>query len=326
VFLLCLTSFVVALAVGGGPKGTTIELAIYQAFRLDFDLGKATSLALVQFLICGTVSLLAFLVPLPQTNGLGLDRVLQRLDGRRHRLWDGFWISIAAAFLVLPFGAVLFRGLRHLLELPPQIFAASVTSLTIAIISTALCLAMALSLSLAFARRGALARSLAEATGILGLASSPLVVGTGLFVLIFPYAQPMAFALPITASVNAMMALPFALRVLMPAVQETYGDYLHLRMSLGMGRWIWAKRILGPRLRRPIGFSAGLAAALSMGDLGVIALFADPDLQTLPLMLYRLMGAYRMDQAAATAVVLVVQSLFLFWMFDRGGRRHAAFG
>jgi thiamine transport system permease protein len=193
---------------------------------LDFDLGKATSLALVQFLICGTVSLLAFLVPLPQTNGLGLDRVLQRLDGRRHRLWDGFWISIATAFLVLPLGAVLFRGLRHLLELPPQILAASVTSLTIAIISTALCLAMALSLSLAFARRGALARSLAEATGILGLASSPLVVGTGLFVLIFPYAQPMDFALPITASVNAMMALPFALRVLMPAVQETYGDYL----------------------------------------------------------------------------------------------------
>jgi len=224
---------------------------------------------------------------------------------------------------VLPLGAVLMRGLRHMLEVPPQIFAASLTSLTIAIISTALCLAMALTLALAFARRGSLACSLAEATGILGLASSPLVVGTGLFVLIFPYAQPMAFALPITASVNAMMALPFALRVLIPAVRETYGDYLHLRMSLGMGRWIWMTRILAPRLRRPIGFSAGLAAALSMGDLGVIALFADPDLQTLPLMLYRLMGAYRMDQAAATAVVLVVQSLFLFWMFDRGGRGHA---
>ncbi|MDT2074501.1 MAG: thiamine/thiamine pyrophosphate ABC transporter permease ThiP, partial [Planktomarina sp.] len=44
IFLLCLTSFAVALAVGGGPKGTTIELAIYQAFRLDFDLGKAASL------------------------------------------------------------------------------------------------------------------------------------------------------------------------------------------------------------------------------------------------------------------------------------------
>jgi thiamine transport system permease protein len=60
-----------------------------------------------------------------------------------------------------------------------------------------------------------------------------------------------------------------------------------------------------------------------MGDFGVIALFSDPDLQTLPLMLYRLMGSYQMDQAAAVSVVLVAQSLFLFWVFDRGGRLHA---
>ena len=109
----------------------------------------------------------------------------------------------------------------------------------------------------------------------------------------------------------------------MPAVRETYADYLTLRCSLNVTRWVWLHRILLPRLRRPLGFAAGLAAALSMGDLGVIALFADPDLQTLPLMLYRLMGAYRMDQAAAVAVVLVAQSLALFWMFDRGGRGYA---
>ena len=117
-----------------------------------------------------------------------------------------------------------------------------------------------------------------------------------------------------------MMALPFALRVLMPAVREIYTDYLHLRCSLNMTQWVWLSRIVLPRLRRPLGFAAGLAVALSMGDLGVIALFSDPDLQTLPLMLYRLMGAYRMDQAAGVAVVLVAQSLVLFWIFDRGGR------
>ncbi len=40
VFLVCLTSFTVALALGGGPRATTVELAIYQAFRFDFDLGR----------------------------------------------------------------------------------------------------------------------------------------------------------------------------------------------------------------------------------------------------------------------------------------------
>ena len=323
VFLLCLTSFAVALAVGGGPRGTTIELAIYQAFRLDFDLGKAASLALVQFTLCGVVAVMAFLVPLPQTDGLGLGRLPQRLDASGHRGVDFMWITISAAFLILPLGAISIRGLGHIASLPHQVFTASITSVLIALASTVVCISMALGLSLAFARRGQVAQNLAEGMGILGLATSPLVVGTGIFLMIFPFAHPMTFALPITASVNAMMALPFALRVLMPAVRETYADYLTLRCSLNLTRWVWLHRILLPRLRRPLGFAAGLAAALSMGDLGVIALFADPDLQTLPLMLYRLMGAYRMDQAAAVAVVLVAQSLALFWMFDRGGRGYA---
>jgi thiamine transport system permease protein len=182
---------------------------------------------------------------------------------------------------------------------------------------------MALSLALSFARTGQTTQKLVEVVGILGLATSPLVVGTGLFLMIFPFAHPMSLAVPVTAMVNAMMALPFALRVLFPAIRDTYVDYIRLRESLMMssGTWLW--KVILPRLSKPLGFAAGLAAALSMGDLGVIALFADPDLQTLPLMLYRLMGAYRMDQAAAVAVVLVAQSLALFWIFDRGGRRHA---
>jgi len=43
----------------------------------------------------------------------------------------------------------------------------------------------------------------------------------------------------------------------------------------------------------------------------------------LPLQIYRLMGAYRMDQAAAAALLLLVLSMGVFWLFDRGGRWHA---
>ena len=148
VFLLCLTSFAVALAVGGGPRGTTIELAIYQAFRLDFDLGKAASLALVQFTLCGVVAVMAFLVPLPQTDGFGLGRLPQRLDASGHRGVDFMWITISAAFLILPLGAILIRGLGHIASLPYQVFTASITSVLIALASTVVCISMALGLSL----------------------------------------------------------------------------------------------------------------------------------------------------------------------------------
>ena len=33
IFVICLSSFAVALTLGGGPRATTLELAIYQAMR-----------------------------------------------------------------------------------------------------------------------------------------------------------------------------------------------------------------------------------------------------------------------------------------------------
>ena len=60
-----------------------------------------------------------------------------------------------------------------------------------------------------------------------------------------------------------------------------------------------------------------------MGDLGVIALFADGDNATLPLQIYRLMGSYLVEEARAAAMLLLALSLGLFWSFDRWGRRDA---
>jgi thiamine transport system permease protein len=131
-----------------------------------------------------------------------------------------------------------------------------------------------------------------------------------------------ALALPITALVNAIMALPFALRILVPGVRDVFTTYGPLTLSLDMRGWGLWRLVLLPRMRRQIGFAAGLGAALSMGDLGVIALFADPEHATLPLQMYRLMGAYQMEAAAGAGLLLVMLSLGLFWIFDKGGRWH----
>ncbi|MEO1160593.1 MAG: ABC transporter permease subunit, partial [Pseudomonadota bacterium] len=37
VFMLCIASFAVVLVLGGGPGATTLEVAIYQSLRFDFD-------------------------------------------------------------------------------------------------------------------------------------------------------------------------------------------------------------------------------------------------------------------------------------------------
>jgi thiamine transport system permease protein len=150
------------------------------------------------------------------------------------------------------------------------------------------------------------------------------VVGTGLFLLLRPFVVPATLALPVTVLVNAAMALPFAFRALLPEARLVEADFARLSSSLGITGWARLRLVTLPRLRRPLGFSLGLAAALSMGDLGVIVLFANEDVATLPLQLYRLMAAYRMADAAGAAVLLMALSFGLFWLFDRGGRANVA--
>jgi thiamine transport system permease protein len=159
-----------------------------------------------------------------------------------------------------------------------------------------------------------------EAVGFLTLAASPFVIGTGLFIIINPWISPFSVALLVTAVINAAISLPFALRVILPAMSRAEDHYGKLGDSLGMERWVRFRLAIWPRIQRPIGFAAGLAAALSMGDLGVIALFAPPETETLPLAMYRLMAGYQLQAAGGVALVLVSLSLILFWLFDRGGR------
>ena len=147
------------------------------------------------------------------------------------------------------------------------------------------------------------------------------MLGTGWFILIFPYVNPASLALPITASVNALMALPFAVRILLPPMRQVMADYGRLSLGLGLrGGAMW-RIVLVPRLRPALGFAAGLTAALSVGDLGVVALFADPDVATLPLQMYRLLGSYRTDAAAGAALLLLMLALAMFWVCDAWGRR-----
>ncbi|MBK6466284.1 MAG: thiamine/thiamine pyrophosphate ABC transporter permease ThiP [Rhodobacter sp.] len=322
VFALCLTSFAVALILGGGPWATTLELAIYQAVRFDFDLGHAAGLALVQALVGGSAALAAWAAARAAGFGAGLDRTLPMAGpGGWHRGADAAALTVAAVFLLAPMAAVLLRGLPGLAEMPGAVWPALVRSVAVALASVVVTMAAALVLAQAVARGGPRWLDLAAA---LPLATSGLVLGTGLFLLVQPFAPPMRLALPVTVAVNAALSLPFAYRLILPDARALEADYGRLAASLSLTGAARLRLVTLPRLRRPLGFAAGLAAALSMGDLGVIALFAGEAEATLPLVIQRLQGAYRTEAAAGASVLLVAAALALFAAFDRWGRHAEA--
>ncbi|MCF1708330.1 thiamine/thiamine pyrophosphate ABC transporter permease ThiP [Tabrizicola sp. J26] len=324
IFLVCLTSFAIPLTLGGGPRATTLELGIYQALRFDYDLGRAALLAAAQFALCAVAVGLAARLALPTRFGAGLDRQVERWDTRGWvlRLQDSVVLMLSCGFLMLPLAMIALRGVEGLPEMPASVWPAALRSVLVALVSTALCMAATVTLCAAISA-GPAARWI-ETAGMLPLAASSLVLGTGLFILVHPFASPERLALPVTALVNAAMAMPYALRLILPAHREVEAAFGRLSDSLaltGLARLRW---LILPRLRPVIGFASGVVAALSMGDLGVIALFANESQATLPLVVQQLMGAYRMPAAAGASLLLVGLSFALFWICDRGGRRHAA--
>jgi thiamine transport system permease protein len=317
IFLVCLTSFVIALTLGGGPRATTLELAIYQAVRFEFDLPRAALLALVQFGICGVAVLIATFVAKPAGFGAGQDRAVQPFaPGGWHRAGDIIALVLATGFLALPLAAVILHGLAGMGDLPLQVWPAVLRSVVVAVASGLLSVAAALILAQSRGRGS-------ELIAMLPLAASSLVLGTGLFLAVYPFVSPAVVALPVTIAVSATLALPFAYRLLAPETRAVEADYGRLADALGLTGIARLRLLTLPRLRRPLGFAMGVTAALAMGDIGAIALFAGEGGATLPLLVQRLMGAYRMEAAAAAALVLLTANFAVFWAFDAWGRHDA---
>ncbi len=334
VFMLCVASFTVVLTLGGGPRATTIEVAIYQALRFDFDPGLAVRLALMQLVLTGTLVLAGVRITQTPETGSGLDRRILRPDGATPgaRLIDALAITVALVITVPVFAAILAGGLAAplvRLALEPSVWQASATSLAIASAAAVLAIALAWPLGELAASGGqpSVGRSLRLLGGASQLASSlvlvmpPVVLGAGWFVLLLWVPGGIDFGFGVVIVINALMAIPFVTRVLGPAIGESRARHDRLCASLGIAGLARLRLIDWPVLRRPLSVALAFALALSLGDLGAIALFGSEHLVTLPLLLYQRLGSYRVNDAAGLALFLGALCLAIMTLAERAARR-----
>lgn len=324
VLMLATTSFTLVLLLGGGPAATTLEVAVYQALRFDFDPPRAVSLALVQIALTAFLMILLSFLSRQQTEGTTLATHVERPDGKtlRRRLADALILLAGTIFLALPLLAIVIGGLgSNLLRLLTEevFFRALLTSLGIAFPAglVAVLLATGVTLArLAILDQGrdtlflpVLARA-APATASLILLFPPTVLGTGWFLILGP-ADAETAAPVLVVIINALMAFPFVLRILDPAISAHRHRTGKLAASLGMQGWNRLRHLDWPALRRPVAMALSFGTALSLGDLGAVALFGSDRLLTLPWLLYSRMGSYRTDDAAGLALLLALLCLLL---------------
>jgi thiamine transport system permease protein len=254
--------------------------------------------------------------------------------GPGETLANGLLLALAGAFVAAPIISVIASGLAAdlgRLASEPSVQRAAGTSLALAAISAVLAVALAWSFvsvraALAARRRSgraALAERAADLGPLAALVVPPIVIGAGWFVLLRQTGGVFAAAPSMVAATNAVMAMPFAMRVLRPAHDAAALRHDRLAAQLGITGWTRLRLIDWPALRRPLAVALAFAAALSLGDLGVIALFGSESVKTLPYLLMERMGAYRTADAAGLALFLALLCLGLVAIADRLGRIRA---
>jgi thiamine transport system permease protein len=315
IFLLAFTSFPIVLLLGGGPAVQTLEVAIYAATRLDFDLVMAVKLALIQIALCSTIILAtSALAPIstsldrptsPRWRDAGLARPLQ-------------WLVLAIAILgfASPLIAVLLNGLSGLGNVltRPAFWSAALTSISVGAASSVL--ALVLGLLIASARAATASRLARTAIGApayayLAVPAVALALGAFLFMRNLGVAPDSAAPLVVVVA-NALLSLPFVMAALVPPLDAIARSRGRLIRSLSIGGLRQFTAIEWPLLARDVGLVLALSFCFSLGDLGVIALFDTQDFVTLPLLMVRALGAYRTNDAGAIAALMLVLTIAAF--------------
>lgn len=327
IFLLCFTSFAIVLLLGGSPSYNTLEVAIYEAVKIDFDIPFALKLALIQLSISTLLVLFS--------SGLKAGAGNLKTSGAQHTwgtpraetLFQKAVILLFASLFILPLLAIVTDGwgADYAKILSTPLFVRSlIVSLGIATLSALLTIMLALILgdarrnfSLPYRLKPSIFNKalgmLVAFSGNLYLAIPSLILGVGFFLLSQHFDGSLTFwALWAVLTANVLMSLPFALSIITPAMQKTARRYDKLLFSLGLSplaRWRYCEL---PYLRPSIAYIFALSFSLSLGDLGVIALFGSDEITTLPWYLYQLMGSYHTTDAAGVALILLLLVLFVF--------------
>ncbi len=326
-FMMCFSSFVIVLVLGGGPAATTLEVEIYHSLKFDFDLPRAINLSFIQFLIC--ICLTIFI----QKSNTQFFPMITNISKRFFRpdinkvstiLIDLMAILLLFILSLLPVIAIIISGFNN--KLVPVLYSkefwySAKESLEIALYSGGLTLFIALGLiSGAFYFRYHLNKP-NFSKHIIWLSNIRLIMPafvfiTGLFIAMKGFTPITNIAFYLIILVNSIAALPFAVNILLPGSLNFNTQEIYLCQSLGINGWNFIKFIYWPRIRKSLSYALALSVTISWGDLNLIALFGSNNLSTLPYLLYNMMSTYRVEEAAVVALAILLSSFFLFWVIE----------
>lgn len=325
VFLMCFYSFVIVLLFGGPGVGTP-EVELYRAARFDFDRPLASAFALAETMVA---MLVLYAYGTFERHAAGDRREAERSDPTGFRSSGGLLMALLyGAFILVcfvgPLASIVVEsltvrtaargawnpGLGNYVSLFARrgFSSAALNTLLLGLSSAALAAATGFTFSVALKR--STSSILSKLLPLLPLGVSSVVLAYGWNAVL---GTPSVFAI---AAVQAVSAYPFALRAIQSSVGLADERYVEAARLLGSTRLGAALRVRLPMAAPSIASGFALAFAMSAGDANAIIAAPVSGFETLALLLYRLAGAYRLNEACAAAVVLAAGTGFVFFWKD----------
>jgi len=338
------TSFGVILLLGG-PTFATLEVEIYiQALQM-LNLPLAALLAFIQLLCTLIFSILyTRLATRVVVQSAPRSTLQHRAKTIRERIFVAAFCVLLFALFILPMLALplrsvsslnvvqggqtpvlsgltidyyteLFINRRNSLFYVPPIQAA-LNSLGYAGATVLLSLLLGFPAASALAKPARLEKIL-DPLLILPLGASAVTLALGFIIafgrlLISPWVVPLA---------HTLVALPFVIRALQPAIASIPERLRQAAASLGASPFRVWQNVDWPILRRATLNAATFAFTISLGEFGATLLLARPDYPTIPIAIYRFLsqpGALNYGQAMAMATLLMALTTAGILLIEKG--------
>lgn len=349
VFLFDFTSFGVVLLLGG-PQYATLEVEIYNQTMQLLNLPQAALLSVVQL---GCTLLITVLI-LRSGGGLAVP-VAPRVHHEQSNFrgtWKGkvfivLMMIVLISILVLPLAALALRSItfmevdvddssatfstrltfeyyqelfinrrQSLFYVPP--INALLNSLLYAIGTSVLALVFGSLASYALVQKNNI-NLFFDPLLMLPMGASAVTLGLGFTVAfaMLPNARSLyPFLIP---GAHALIALPFVVRVLQPALSSIPVSLKQAAATLGASPWqIW-RRIELPIIARAASVAALFSFTISLGEFGATTFLSRPDIPTIPIAIFRFLnlpGDLNYGQALAMATILMLLCALVMVVID----------
>ena len=323
IVILCFNSFAVVLALGGGPQSTTLEVAIYQALKYDFNIGEALTLAWSQFFIAGV-----FFILLYKNNSVAwlskdatTELWIPSLSNRNKVLYLLLYSS-CFIFMLAPLFSLL-EGVFAVNYSSRLIFSVLQALLLSVLVATAVALlAMAMAYSIMLPIRASIRAGKTRYKNLLQwlanhtLIAPAMVLCVGLYILFLPLIDLEIWGMVFVVLLNIMLVMPFAIQQIRSRLIQYDSDYAFLYQSLKLGFW-QKLRIEWLYIKNTLLSTFSLILLLAMGDVAIFSIFGSNDLKTLPWLIYQLAGSYRINEASFASLILLVMYVTLLMQIQR---------